>query len=505
MERMSRICHMLLISCFLIYACERSDGYYGADVLITIGFSDSCPISRSILPDEEKISDISIFVFDENGDMHDSQTCRNRRAVLRMTKGKIYNIFAYANTDIEPDIKGMDDMFEIRHRMKDPYDYMNGIPMSCNMTIIADKDTSLTMYLERIMAKLSIRFDRSRISDDTEMNVTSVRIGNCPAEAYLFGSSRVEDSQDCFVEGFERNDTEALNSREADGLSGELSLYMLENLQGKFSADGPADEHGKIFTDDDRRKETCSYIEIDMEYSSDSLFCTDSPLRYRFYIGDSLNSLDVERNSHYHITVCPEGNGLPDHSWRVEKTGLHSYVSEIIMSHGSMKMEYMGQTARIHTRIVPDHAYIQALEWKSSDPDVAAVDSNGSVTATGEGECTISCHSMDGSGVTSTCLVTNKFAPPYFHTYPEDKYLRGDIGDTLHIRCEIFPPNTPFDIGLEYLESDKKDGIYDYILDEDRHGVKLILKSPGSGLIYMEAGPPVNDAELYFIEVNLPS
>jgi hypothetical protein len=54
------------------------------------------------------------------------------------------------------------------------------------------------------------------------------------------------------------------------------------------------------------------------------------------------------------------------------------------------------------------------------------------------------------------------------------------------------------------MEDDKAKGIYDYILDEDRHGAVLTLTGPGRGLIYMEAGEPVNDAALFIIEVNQP-
>ena len=57
---------------------------------------------------------------------------------------------------------------------------------------------------------------------------------------------------------------------------------------------------------------------------------------------------------------------------------------------------------------------------------------------------------------------------------------------------------------LEYMENDKKSGIYDYVLDNDGHGAVLTLTGPGSGLIYMSAGPPVNESALWFIEVNLP-
>ena len=54
------------------------------------------------------------------------------------------------------------------------------------------------------------------------------------------------------------------------------------------------------------------------------------------------------------------------------------------------------------------------------------------------------------------------------------------------------------------MEDDKAEGIYDYEIDEDGRGAVLTLTGPGRGLIYMEAGDPINDAALFIIEVNLP-
>ena len=93
--------------------------------------------------------------------------------------------------------------------------------------------------------------------------------------------------------------------------------------------------------------------------------------------------------------------------------------------------------------------------------------------------------------------------PTRFEPYPSD-YIVGNIGDRIHIGCRVTPSQTPFDVGLEYLEDDKNTGIYDYAVDPDGHGVTLTLTGPGSGLIYMEAGPPVNEGALFLIEVNTP-
>ena len=54
------------------------------------------------------------------------------------------------------------------------------------------------------------------------------------------------------------------------------------------------------------------------------------------------------------------------------------------------------------------------------------------------------------------------------------------------------------------MDDDKAEGIYDYTIDDNGHGAVLTLTGPGRGLIYMEAGEPVNDAALFIIEVNQP-
>ena len=87
--------------------------------------------------------------------------------------------------------------------------------------------------------------------------------------------------------------------------------------------------------------------------------------------------------------------------------------------------------------------------------------------------------------------------------YPAD-YIVGNIGDKIHLGCRLTPEHAPFDIGREYMEDDKANGIYDYKIDPDGHGVTLTLTGPGCGLIYMEAGDPINDTALFLIEVNTP-
>ena len=506
MEGKGRIYNRILTVIMLVLSagCSRQMERENKAVL-TIRLKSSGMTSRSIMPDEDTINNLRIFVYNDTGKLEAISDGQEKVMSTRLLTGRSYCIVAAANIDQELKTETLEELMHSRYSMASPYDYEQGIAMSAVMeNIYLEDDTSVEIRLERLMAKISIRIDRSGLKEGVEMTVQKIRIGNCPANAAIFQDSKITESKECFDIGFEREDTDVLNISGTDRMSGDLSLYLLENMQGRFSIDGPESETEKVFDETDVRRELCSYIEMEMEYHSDSLFCTDKPLVYRFYIGDGLNSLDVERNCHYHITVRPDNDGLCEDIWRVEKGGLHTYVQEIILSEERVLLDYMGKSEELEAAIFPPHAYNKRLIWESSDPDIASIDPSGKVTAASEGECLITCSSTDGSGVVTSCIIRNEFAPPRFSAYPEYKYINGNIGDTVRLWCDVFPPNTPFDIGLEYLEDDRNAGVYDYIIDEDGHGVTLILTGPGSGLVYMEAFEPVNDAALYFIEVNLP-
>ena len=171
--------------------------------------------------------------------------------------------------------------------------------------------------------------DELDISDDDEsegvnMDVISVQIGNCPKKTSIYKSNRIASEDECFSLGFSHRGQECsgLNTIKGIGLSQEVSVYMLENMQGAFNQDGIGDDNDKVLDSLDPRSKTCSYIELDMDYSSPLWQSGSTPLKYRFYLGEDKNNLDIERNCHYNITVCPEDDGLSDDGWRIDKNGL---------------------------------------------------------------------------------------------------------------------------------------------------------------------------------------
>ncbi len=399
--------------------CSDSETISRTDV--RINFSCGRILTRAESPDENMISDISLMIFDANGSAEECIRMEGGIAECstRLISGKKYILCACANFGYRIYADEIEELDEITLHLAYPDDYRHGIPMYVRKEIVVGEDGgTIDLELERLMAKISLQMDRRKLSEGVDMNVRSVQIGNCPRKAVISKDNKVSDEDDCFPSGFYlgSSEAEALNRTSESGLSRPVSLYMLENMQGTIDIDEDSD---KTFGPNDHRSHVCSYIEINMDYTSSDYESGSEGLIYRFYLGGGQDDLNIERNCHYHITVTPEDDGLSDDGWRVDKSDL---------------------------------------------------------TYTG---------------------------PTYIKGHPAD-YIAGDIGDKIHIWCELLPETAPFDVGESYMKDDRAEGIYDYEIDEDGHGATLTLTGPGRGLIYMEAGDPINDAALFIIEVNLP-
>lgn len=413
----------MLIRAFLAMGCSDIAEQTNCRQDITVGLSTKCIQVRSAMPDENKISDVNILIFNSNGVLEKQiySTGGNTSFQVSLLKGEEYTFTALANFGVKVDIRNEQELKGLMFHLVYPDEYKEGLPMYVvPVKFRITSETQIMLDLTRLMSKISIRIDRSHLSGDVSMTVTGLRIGNCPKRMSVFKPNRSTSSDDIFSLGFEHNEQECavLNNKFNNGISDAVDVFMLENMQGTFSQNGILSDLDKVFSDLDPRSQTCSYIEMDFDYLSPTWISSKGPLKYRFYLGDSRNNLDIERNCHYTITVCPKDEGINGDGWRVDKG----------------RLQYVGATL--------------------------------------------------------------------MEQYPSD-YIRGDIGQKIHIGCKLTPHDAPFDIGLDYLEFDKERGIYDYEIDSDGHGVTLTLTGPGTGLIYMEAGPPINDTALFLVEVNL--
>ena len=93
---------------------------------------------------------------------------------------------------------------------------------------------------------------------------------------------------------------------------------------------------------------------------------------------------------------------LPNTSCNV--TTERAFVETIILSQTELSLTE-GQTAALTATVLPEYASTRDVVWKSSDEDVATVSATGEVKALKAGKATITCSSVDGSGVSATCEV----------------------------------------------------------------------------------------------------
>ena len=362
MDRKRRISGIILsaVAIMATGCCTDNTGEKG---IASISLTCSIPAVKAIIPQEDAINDINLVLF-ENGR---AETAIWKEGLgggpradidISFIKGRKYSLFVLANAGKKITLKDTAGLNGLNIELPDGEGFANGIPMSAMIEDISfDGQKRLDVTLVRQAARISLRIDRSRLSKNVRMDVKAVRVGNFPRYAKVMEPSRVTSVYDRFEEGFvlTAGQCQALNETGMGGISGEASVYMLENMQGTFPGRISEDEE-KVFDEDDPLYDLCSYLELEMDYRSADMISYDSPLLYRFYLGDGLRSLDVERNCHYHITVIPEDDGLSGGGWRVDKSGIGPSTPLFKMHPENYVEGHVGDTLRIWCECYPKTA-----------------------------------------------------------------------------------------------------------------------------------------------------
>ena len=81
-------------------------------------------------------------------------------------------------------------------------------------------------------------------------------------------------------------------------------------------------------------------------------------------------------------------------------------VSKVALNQSSATLKSNGQTVQLTATVSPSNATNKALEWKSSNTNVATVDSSGKVTTVANGTATITATAKDGSKKSASCKIT---------------------------------------------------------------------------------------------------
>ncbi len=299
----------------------------------TICLTPGAALTRASDPDETLITDFNLLIFNSFGILEEKVFISRRQLVLengnalyrtRLLQDAPYTILAAANLGYQLPCRTLEEALAYRYHLAYPDEFSAGMPMAAILyDVVPGHEGRIELPLERLMARIELRMDRQALAPDVQFSVREVRVGGCPSSVRVFGTSKAEEAGQVFSQGYAKAgmQVEALNREETLGISAPVSVYLLENAQGDLLEHVTTDS-GKVFTEG-RYQEVCSYIEIKAEYHSSTTHSRPGTyLVYRFYLGENRNNFDVIRNVQYRISVRPEGDGLQENSWRVDKSAL---------------------------------------------------------------------------------------------------------------------------------------------------------------------------------------
>lgn len=289
---------------------------------ITIYFDTGTGYSKSSDPPEDYlVSDVNLFVFNSaEGILEESRYSDSRNLSQGITvpllKGAEYDIFACLNFGYPiAGIRSEADLNALRFHLAYPDEYHGGMPMAARLKRFIPDSSSVVLHPERMMARIVLKMDRSLLAGDVSMSVRRVRLGGCPKSMSPFIESRAGGKDDVFRDGFSKTESEVdnLNRDGPERQSSEVCLYMLENLAGRIPESVTDPSAAGIYP----------YVELEMDYVSGSLHSKPGQwLIYRFCIGEASGVADIRRNTIYRYTIRPEGSGVEEFSWRVDKSAL---------------------------------------------------------------------------------------------------------------------------------------------------------------------------------------
>ena len=370
--------YILLLA--LLAAC-RQESVPGR-VTATIQLDPGVPLTRALLPDEELISDYNLLIFNAFGILEEKVYIPRRQMLFNGGKpvhqttlllDVPYTIYAVANIGYQLPCNTLEEAQSYRYHLAYPDEYSRGLPMAGKLeNAVLGHSGTLTLQLERVMARVDLAIDRSALDSDVSFRVEEVAVGGCPSSALLFRESRAEGATQTFITGFTHagREADALNRDVSPGLSGTVSLYLLENCQGDL-LENVVTPAGRVFTEG-VYQDICSYIEIRASYNSPSwTSAAGNHLIYRFFLGESLNNFDVRRNTLYTVTVKPQGDGLTETSWRVDKSALTATKASLDLHPAAYNECEIGDDFRIWCSVVPPEApfYMEPLAH-DDDPEV---------------------------------------------------------------------------------------------------------------------------------------
>ncbi len=301
--------------------------------------------SRSILSEsiEYKLTNITLAVYNSLNELVDLQYIESGFDAVEMLvdANASNNVYVLGNmgdmrssfTDNEDDVASIEYFLGSYDEIEE-----NGFP-AAKMETISAAEESVTIFLDRLFAKINLRILHTGLSDaDASANFVYnmcnkslyLRQANSRLMPFASGGSKAKSVSDIIDISDYNDDLNDRDSYEGPLTPGQLGpgpgylqdvsyvFYVPENRQGKLLP-GNKDPYEKKYENLGSYADLCTYLEFNAEKVNTMGFSGD--VMYRYYLGaNNTTDFDIIRNCCYDLTLdFTEEGFLKENQWKICK------------------------------------------------------------------------------------------------------------------------------------------------------------------------------------------
>ena len=386
---------------------------------------------------EVLVEDINLYITNGSGDLVTHCFYEQPTAMeADIYKDMEYTLFVIANAGKSLPVKSVNEIENLLCQIDSIEDMVSdkgGVLMAGKTPpLVLSNGQNVEIGLVRCISKIVLKCNFDELDEDVNIIVKGVSLKNVPNSIYPFKENRIMDVSASI-------DGESVVSPSMQSLKDGIIFYQYENLQGTLQPDN-IDQNLKVWPEGDVHRDICSFVELEAAYSSPR---KRGEIRYRFYLGkDMTSNYDVVRNTQHSILVSFKGNGsVEETTWRVDNSLIEDLVTSISISPQVYKFDKWGETIQLSAAVLPATASDRRVMWASSNESVAIVDTNGKVISTGDGVCTITATSCDGTNISALATIEVDAKIPVTSIKLSETLIELHNGMTYSITATVYPAN----------------------------------------------------------------
>ncbi len=448
-------------------------------------------ISKATSANNVSIKEVNILVYNISGTLINNEYFRSTSNLSITTSTGYKTIVAIANAG-NIDFSCYTTLASVREAISmNMVNGTNDIIMAGEVNANLVKGGSVSVTLTRLISKVTVVFDKSSISAGTLINIKSIELKNVANQCKYLLKNTVNSYSHISIAGDNLND-----NLEPSSHSEATPLYLFENMQGTIICGGgekdknpgaaqPYCSYVEISADyttpakigtikyrfylgnniyDNFDVERNTWYQLNVRFTGSginevswridtsnlidvtyNISAVASPLNGGTvsgageYIYGSTPSLYASPAANYIFigwtpSICAVHNNMV-YTANFQYIDPNISVTGVSLSKFNLNLD-IGNTENLTATVIPSNATNKSITWSTSNPNIATVDANGTVTAVNPGTADISVTTKDG-GYKSTCNVTVYMTVDlYFYFYRTAKLSYKSGVDSYWYLCE---------------------------------------------------------------------